>query len=148
MDKKEEKRARTIAEHKTVQVVSKAALVHDGRVDKVVVDEAFDRTWRRVGLALDRVGFTVEDRDRSAGLYYVRYVDQDAEANNAPENKKGWFSGWFSSSNKDKHADKYQISVRETADGKSEITVLDDKGQVQSSSIAKKIVTLLYGQLK
>ncbi len=148
IDKKDQKRARTIAERKTVQVVSKAALVHDGNVDKVVVDEAFDRTWRRVGLALDRVGFTVEDRDRSAGLYYVRYVDQDAEANNAPENKKGWFSGWFSSSNKDKHADKYQISVRETADGKSEITVLDDKGQLQSSSIAKRIVTLLYGQLK
>jgi outer membrane protein assembly factor BamC len=40
--------------------------------------EAFDRSWRRVGLALDRVGFTVEDRDRTKGLYYVRYVDPEA----------------------------------------------------------------------
>ena len=39
------------------------------------VDESFDRAWRRVGLALDRGGFTVEDRDRSGGLYFVRYVD-------------------------------------------------------------------------
>ena len=39
------------------------------------VEERFDRAWRRVGLALDRVGFTVEDRDRSKGLFFVRYVD-------------------------------------------------------------------------
>ncbi|MGN0918598.1 MAG: outer membrane protein assembly factor BamC [Oxalobacter sp.] len=147
MDKKEEKRARAIAEKKTVQVVSKAAMVTENGISKVVVDESFDRAWRRVGLALDHVGFTVEDRDRSAGLYYVRYVDQDAEAKLTPENQKGWFSGWFSSSSKDKHIDKYQISVREIA-GRSEIVVLDDKGQLETSSIAKKIVSLLYGQLK
>ncbi|MBL8523934.1 MAG: outer membrane protein assembly factor BamC, partial [Betaproteobacteria bacterium] len=44
------------------------------------VNEPFDRAWRRVGLALDRVGFTVEDRDRSKGLFFVRYIDPDAEA--------------------------------------------------------------------
>ena len=44
---------------------------------RVEVDEGFDRAWRRVGLALDRVGFTVEDRDRIQGIYFVRYVDPD-----------------------------------------------------------------------
>ena len=44
------------------------------------VNEPFDRAWRRVGLALDRVGFTVEDRDRSKGLFFVRYIDPEAEA--------------------------------------------------------------------
>lgn len=146
MDKKEEKRARAIAEKRTVQVVPKAAMVIEEGVSKVVVDETFDRAWRRVGLALDHVGFTVEDRDRSAGLYYVRYVDQDAEAKTTPEDQKGWFSGWFSSK-KDKHVDKFQISVREIG-GRSEVVVLDDKGQLEKSSIAKQIVTLLYGQLK
>ena len=34
---------------------------------RLVVDESFDRAWRRVGLALDRSGFTVVDRDRSNG---------------------------------------------------------------------------------
>ncbi len=43
------------------------------------VFEPFDRAWRRVGLALDRVGFTVEDRDRQKGLYFVRYADPEAE---------------------------------------------------------------------
>jgi outer membrane protein assembly factor BamC len=146
-DRKEEKRARAIAEKKTVQVVPKATMVTEEGVARVVVDETFDRAWRRVGLALDHVGFTVEDRDRSAGIYYVRYVDQDAEAKVTPEDQKGWFSGLFSSSKKDKHIDKYQISVREIA-GKSIVVVLDDKGQLETSSIAKKIVTLLYGQLK
>ena len=47
----------------------------------VEVDEPFERAWRRVGLALDRVGFTVEDRDRTKGVYYVRYVDQNQDAN-------------------------------------------------------------------
>ncbi len=146
-DRKEEKHARAIAEKKTVQVVPKATMVTEEGVARVVVDEPFDRAWRRVGLALDHVGFTVEDRDRSAGIYYVRYVDQDAEAKITPEDQKGWFSGWFSSSKKDKHIDKYQISVREIA-GKSVVVVLDDKGQLETSSISKKIVTLLYGQLK
>ena len=40
----------------------------------IQIDEAFDRAWRRVGLALDRTGFTVEDRDRAQGVYFVRYV--------------------------------------------------------------------------
>ena len=31
------------------------------------LDDGFDRAWRRVGLALDRSGFTVEDRDRGPG---------------------------------------------------------------------------------
>jgi outer membrane protein assembly factor BamC len=52
------------------------------RQDRVVLelDERFDRAWRRVGLALDRTGFTVEDRDRAAGVFFVRYVDSDAAA--------------------------------------------------------------------
>ncbi len=42
--------------------------------------EGFDRAWRRIGLALDRGGFTVEDRDRSQGVYFVRYIDPEIEA--------------------------------------------------------------------
>ena len=48
-------------------------------VSKLVVDDPFDRAWRRVGLALDRTGFTVVDRDRSTGLYFVRFADPDAD---------------------------------------------------------------------
>ena len=49
--------------------------------ERLQVHEPFDRAWRRVGLALDRVGFTVEDRDRQKGLYFVRYADPENEMN-------------------------------------------------------------------
>src|SRR5690606_22912079 len=39
--------------------------------------ENFDRAWRRVGVAIDSAGFSVEDRDRSTGDYYIRYLDVD-----------------------------------------------------------------------
>ena len=50
------------------------------RAGVLTVNEPFDRSWRRVGLALDRIGFTVEDRNRSQGIYYVRYIDPDVDA--------------------------------------------------------------------
>jgi outer membrane protein assembly factor BamC len=61
--------------------------------DALLVAEPFPRAWRRIGVALDRVGLLVEDRDRSAGVYYVRYTDELAEASAGEE---GMFSGWFS----------------------------------------------------
>src|SRR5690606_33231907 len=53
------------------------AFVDNSREGVLIVKEAFDRAWRRVGLALDRVGFTVEDRDRANGIYFVRYVSAE-----------------------------------------------------------------------
>lgn len=58
---------------------AKLASNNDG-TGTLEVYRRFDRAWRRVGLALDRVGFTVEDRDRSKGLYFVRYVDPERDA--------------------------------------------------------------------
>lgn len=147
LNQKEKAKARAIAERKTVVLPARATLVKGSDTSKVVVDEAFDRTWRRVGLALDRVGFTVEDRDRSKGLYYVRYVDQDSEAKNTPENEKGFFSNLFSSSNKEKYAQRYQILIQEMND-RSDIVVLDDKGQPERTSTGQKIINLLYEQLR
>ena len=54
-------------------------------VPQLVVDDPFDRAWRRVGLALDRVGFTVVDRDRSKGVYFVRYADPEVDGAQGPE---------------------------------------------------------------
>ncbi len=147
MNQKEKARARAIAERKTVVLPSRATLVKGNNSSKVVVDETFDRTWRRVGLALDRVGFTVEDRDRSKGLYYVRYVDQDSEAKNTPENEKGFLSNLFSFSTSEKQIERYQISIQETG-GKSEISVQDSKGLPETTSTGRKIMNLLYEQLR
>jgi outer membrane protein assembly factor BamC len=64
-----------------------------GGEPRLEVREPFDRAWRRVGLALDRVGFTVEDRDRQKGVYFVRYADPEAEAARRRGCCRGWPSG-------------------------------------------------------
>ncbi len=147
INQKEKVKAKALAESKTIVLASKATLVKGNDASKVVVNESFDRVWRRVGLALDRVGFTVEDRDRSQGLYYVRYVDQDKDAKNTPEQQKGFFAKMFTFSETEKVAQRFQIAVREF-DGKCDIVVLDDKGQPETTSTGKKIVNLLYEQLR
>jgi outer membrane protein assembly factor BamC len=111
----------------------------------VEVDEGFDRAWRRVGLALDRVGFTVEDRDRTKGLYFVRFVDQDAAA------KDGFFAKLFSwgSDDKAKEAQRYRILVKSAAGATvSDVTVLSNDGKPELSPTGDKILNLLHEQLK
>ncbi|MBN8448048.1 MAG: outer membrane protein assembly factor BamC [Candidatus Accumulibacter sp.] len=110
------------------------------------VEETFDRAWRRVGLALDRVGFTVEDRDRSRGLYFVRYVDPETDN----EKKEDSFLSKlnpFKGSSASKTQTQYRIFVRE-AGGKSTVQVLSLEGGVDQSETSKRILNLLYDQLK
>jgi outer membrane protein assembly factor BamC len=116
----------------------------------VQVDEGFDRAWRRVGLALDRVGFTVEDRDRNQGLYFVRYVDQDQEAQGKAASEKGFLSRIFSFGSKDdkaKQAQRYRVSVK-GSDSSTQVAVLNSDGRVESSQTADRILGLLNEQLK
>lgn len=112
----------------------------------VDVQEGFDRAWRRVGLALDRVGFTVEDRDRSKGIYFVRYVDPGIDSK---KQDKGWFSKWaFWESKEDPLSkEQYRIYVRETGNTTS-VQVLTREGGVDQSETARKILALIFEQLK
>jgi outer membrane protein assembly factor BamC len=111
------------------------------------VNDQFDRAWRRVGLALDRVGFTVEDRDRSKGLYFVRYVDPDAD--NKTAQSKGFFSKLnpFSKSDKKPGSEQFRIRVKD-ADSVSQVSVLNKDGGQEKSDTANRILSLLYEQLK
>ncbi|WP_436269725.1 outer membrane protein assembly factor BamC [Pseudoduganella sp. LjRoot289] len=141
---KDEASARTTVDNAIVQP-QHATLMGAGAERKVEVDEGFDRAWRRVGLALDRAGFTVEDRDRVQGVYFVRYVDQDAGST------KGFFSKLFSwgSSEKDKEAQRYRVAVKAGAAGTaSDVTVLSNDGKPETSPTGEKILTLLHEQLK
>ena len=124
-----------------VELPSRAKLVKDGANAKLDIEEPFDRAWRRVGLALDRVGFTVEDRDRNNGIYFVRYVDQDAASSSS-----GFFSRIFSS-DKDKEAKRYRVLVKAEA-GISHVTVQNNNGVVENSATSDKILNLLLEQLK
>lgn len=118
-------------------------------VGKLAVDDQFDRAWRRVGLALDRVGFTVEDRDRSKGLYFVRYVDPDADAR-SKKAEGGLISKlafWRSDSGPKDRTAQFRIAVKDNSAG-SEVNVLNKEGQAERSETANRILALLYEQLK
>ena len=108
---------------------------------QVQLAEDFDRAWRRVGLALDRTGFTVEDRDRSKGIYFVRYV--------APTDKKeqGFFSKLFSRSPDASAPLKYRIVVRSEGN-QSTVSVLNAAGAPETSANAQRIVRVLADDLK
>jgi outer membrane protein assembly factor BamC len=110
------------------------------------INDGFDRAWRRVGLALDRVGFTVEDRDRSQGLYFVRYADPEANE----YHKKGWLDKlafWKTDEKKIPKNESYRIMVKGEGE-ESQINVLNKDGLPEHSETGNRILTLLYEQLK
>lgn len=109
--------------------------------------DAFDRAWRRVGLALDRVGFTVEDRDRSQGVYFVRYLDPEAEA--LAKKDKGFLGklAFWNSDSKKASQELYRVQVKEIGEG-TKVEVMDKNGQPDKTETGNRILTLLYEQLK
>ena len=108
----------------------------------VQMDENFDRAWRRVGLALDRTGFTVEDRDRSQGTYFVRYVEP-----NANKTEPGFFSKLFSGASPTATPLKYRIVVKGQGEN-TVVSVLNDKGAPETSANAQRIVQVIADDLK
>ena len=114
---------------------------------KLYVDDPFDRAWRRVGLALDRSGFTVVDRDRSSGLYYVRYADPDADMSRK-DKEKSWIAKlqFWKTDDKDK-PEQYRIKIAEQAP-QSVVSVQDTAGNPEKSQAGDKILALLQEQLK
>jgi outer membrane protein assembly factor BamC len=111
------------------------------------LEDGFDRAWRRVGLALDRVGFMVEDRNRADGLYFVRYQDPDAALG-----KKSGLSRlafWRSDDAGKAGPEQYRVRVAAAAGGTgSEVTVLNRDGVADDSATAKRILGLLVEQLR
>ncbi len=109
------------------------------------VQESFDRAWRRVGLALDRVGFTVEDRDRSKGLYFVRYVDPESDGQNKDPGLLSKLAFWKAAPPDPQT--RYRVFLK----GEGTLTtvqVLSAEGGADPSDTAKKILGLLFDQLK
>jgi outer membrane protein assembly factor BamC len=113
----------------------------------LALNEQFDRAWRRVGLALDRVGFTVEDRDRSKGVYFVRYIDPQID--NKTADNKGWLSRlkFWGGNDAQKNQQQYRVVVKEVAEG-AEVNVLNKDGAPEQSATTSRILTLLHDQLK
>jgi outer membrane protein assembly factor BamC len=144
----EESRAKTMVAADQRQERAKLSRSTDG-AGAVMLEEPFDRAWRRVGLALDRVGFTVEDRDRAQGLYFVRYVDPDVDARKKDEDK-GIMSKlmFWKGSASDKPAQaQYRIYLKTTGETTS-VQVMTREGGIDRSETSKRILGLLHEQLK
>src|SRR5699024_2147695 len=114
-----------------VAPAARTAVVNGAPV--VQIAEPFDRAWRRVGVALDRTGFTVEDRDRSQGVYFVRSVEP-----NAAKKDQGFLSKIFSRSPDAAPPLKYRIVVRSEGE-QSTVSVLNAAGAPETSATAERI---------
>ena len=117
----------------------------DGRSERLEVDDGFERAWRRVGLALDRGSFTVEDRDRAKGIYFVRYLDPDYEAK--AKSEQGFFSKIFTS-DKPVPALQYRVFVVGESTNRTVVTVLGASGAPERSPAGDRIMALLNDQLR
>ena len=168
-------------EQKAQQVVTQAASDKRAEVVKekdqsvtLKLNEPFDRAWRRVGLALDRIGFVTADKNRSEGIFYVRYADTEGE--DPIKKKKGlldrlkfWSSDeeeksaaaaqpeksmadklkfWKGTGDADKSSKQYRIQVLENADDTSDVYVLTIDNKRNTTTTANRIISLMYEQLK
>jgi outer membrane protein assembly factor BamC len=122
----------------------KAKFIESGNNKAYIeLSSGFDRSWRDVGLALDRSNFTVEDRNRSAGIYFVRYVNPKDVGDS-----KGFFTNLFSSKDDSKlQAKKYQVLVKSTGENSANVYVQDAEGKPENSQAGIQLLTLLTEQL-
>jgi len=128
------------------QAPEMARIVKEASAPVLEMDEGFDRAWRRVGLALDRVGFAVEDRDRSKGVYYVRYIDPGID--NASKRDEGMFGKLaFWRSKKTQTSPQLQIVVSEAGE-KSRVGVTGTDGKAADADTQNRIIKLLHDELK
>ncbi len=138
----EEQKAAVMVSQET-QRSARAQLVSDRSGDSLVINEDFSRAWRRTGVALDRVGFAVDDRNRTDGIYYVQYNDPLAG-----QNKEGFFTrmGLWSSDD-DAEGMQYQIVLQANGPA-TNVIVNNAQGERDTTSTAKRILTLLEEQLR
>jgi len=114
---------------------------------KLLIDDPFDRAWRRVGLALDRSGFTVVDRDRQNGVYFVRYSDPDAQMQKKDKDESWIQKLMFWKKDDKEKVENYRIKIAE-AQQQSVVSVQDTNGSPDKSQTSERILALLKDQLK
>ena len=121
----------------------KAKLSEDGAETRIEMTQSFDRAWRDVGLALDRSNFTVDDRDRSKGIYFVRYVNPKDLGDS-----RGWFGRTFGKTDDaDKKAKVYRVVVQDRGENQIVILVQDSDGKPENTATGNQLLTTLDRQL-
>ena len=121
----------------------KAKLIEDGAETRIEMTQSFDRAWRDVGLALDRSNFTVDDRDRSKGIYFVRYVNPKDLGDS-----RGWFGRTFGKTDDaNKKAKVYRVVVQDRGQNQIVISVQDSDGKPENTATGNQLLTTLDRQL-
>jgi outer membrane protein assembly factor BamC len=114
----------------------------------IILAEDFPLAWRRVGLGLDRAGFIVEDRDRSNGVYYVKYTPDSASAEGE---KKGFFGKMFGGASDDKSLkanQRYQVVVAPEGNSSTSVKFTSERGTAVDAAISEEAATKLAGKLR
>jgi len=109
----------------------------------LMVNESFDRAWRRVGVAIDSARFTVEDRNRDQGDYYIRYLDTDTGEKIEQQTVFGRLFGTRNAA----EAQKLRVHLAQQG-GATQVTVLNQDGQLLTDATARRILTVLDKNLK
>ena len=112
------------------------------RFGELVLSSTGGAAMTGLGLALDRTGFTVEDRDRSQGVYFVRYVDPTTD-----KKEQGFISKLFSGSAASIPPIKYRVSVKGAGESTT-VSILNEQGMVDTSANAQRIVNVIAEDLK
>lgn len=110
---------------------------------RVEVNEIFPRTWRRISIALDRMGIVIEDRNRSKGVYYIKTTEGFTKVNDEDEN---WFASIFSSSSAGLQVASFQLKVDEI-EAKTVISILNENGEPDTSKTGYFILKKLKEHL-
>ena len=117
-------------------------IIKINNLQAIEISDDFGRAWRRVGVAIDRTGFTVEDRDRAQGVFFVRYAPMGTA-----DNEPGFFAKIFSSEKATPTLAKYRIAV--TSKGNvSNVVIQAADGLPETSVNAEKIIKLLAEEIK
>lgn len=138
--------ARKMVQDAKTPMPAHARIVSNGGNDVLFVDDSLERAWRRVGLALDRTGVVVEDRDRSKGIYFVRYIKEDDAA--TKKERSSWLARLLGSDDDESKTALFSVQVKATNDGKASITVFNRDGSKAPAASVKSILTLLLNELK
>lgn len=123
------------------QAVKQAQLESKNGQETLVYQQPITLGWRHVGLALDRSGFTIQDRDANRGIYFLRYIDPRVKE------EPGFFKKMFTKSQKPQFPSEFRIVLTDQA-GKTAIQVQNNLGQADSSEGAKNILNKLLESLQ
>lgn len=126
-----------------------ASIVDANGAPALLVEDVYARAWRRVGLALDRIGFTVQDRNRAEGVYFVRYIDPQAD--NESKKSTSWLSGlafWRDDEKATEAGAEFRVQLADAGNDQARVTVQAKDGGTVPAGTARKIISLLHEQLK